>query len=411
MTPSFGGALMPVHVEDYQNVVAKENTAICSIISLRRHAPGSHKAAPNMDERLRELRDKIRECLDRPESARLPRRTLYSGLIAMFILFAMAQAAMGVVEQGGIVNLYCSGPWCTCGTSWVSAMFGLGLGFRYGKADFRSDNHRIRGRQGPPTIQTDLQAIRIKPAVRGQNLGWSANYQSFQHQYSIRRCSATAENSKGGLAELSRLKSSDICAKFRDGHGLHCRSADILGRAIASGVVSHVAGTEPMIHIISSTKEEAYEAIAEILSLRSADGSSFQIEINGHIFINERRVATRSWLKVAMFGVLTEPYDITEPLRKRGFWPGNSMSLNPLSPQLTNASRGGISTPFLAPATGPSLPIHRTDSDPVKSASQQSVRRISSDDINTDGWSPQIPRRLFRIPDPEAHHIAQIARV
>jgi hypothetical protein len=71
-------------------------------------------------------------------------------------------------------------------------------------------------------------------------------------------------------------------------------AAGIFGLAIAWYIVSHVARTEPMIHIISRTKEEAYQAIAENVTLKSSDGSLSQVEINGHILINERRVATRS---------------------------------------------------------------------------------------------------------------------
>lgn len=109
MTLSFGGALMPVHVEDYENTIAKENTAIGSIISLRKHHhPGSQNDALSMDEKLRELSGKIKERLDRPEMVRLPKRTLYLGLGIMFVLFSMAQAAMGVIEQGGVVNFLCS---------------------------------------------------------------------------------------------------------------------------------------------------------------------------------------------------------------------------------------------------------------------------------------------------------------
>lgn len=153
-------------------------------------------------------------------------------------------------------------------------------------------------------------------------------------------------------------------------------AAGILGRAIASWIVSNVAGTEPMIHIISGTKEEAYQAIAEILSLKSNDGSPFQVEINGQIFINERRVATRSWLKVAMFGVLAEPYDIVKAYQKTKMPFGAGIPLNTLSPGMTNNLRGGVSMPFLSSATDPSLPIHRTDNDAVRSASQQSVPNI-----------------------------------
>ena len=147
MSLSFGGALMPVHVEDYENAVAKENTAIGSIISLRRHPPGSRKDAPSMNERLRMLSNKIRERVDRPESVRLPKKTLLLGLVTMFVLFSMAQAAMAVVEQGGVINFLCSARY------WMHMWYFLGKcyaliksGLQERKADSRSDTHRICGR-------------------------------------------------------------------------------------------------------------------------------------------------------------------------------------------------------------------------------------------------------------------------
>ena len=164
--------------------------------------------------------------------------------------------------------------------------------------------------------------------------------------------------------------------------------------------VHHVSGTEPMIYVILNTKEEAYQAIAEIFCLKSNDGSPFQIEINEQILINERRVAHRSWLKVAMLGVLAEPYDITRAFRKTSFSPEASMSFAALSPQLTSTSSGGVSIPFLHGTADSSPPTNRTANDATKSGSQQSVRSIPSPN-NTDDWNPQIPRRPVPNPDPE----------
>lgn len=155
-------------------------------------------------------------------------------------------------------------------------------------------------------------------------------------------------------------------------------SAGIFGRAIASWIISHVASTEPMIHIISSTKDEAYRAIAEILSLKSDDESPFQTEINGHIFINERRVATRSWLKVAMLGVLAEPYNIVKPYRKTLISSRAGVALKPFFSQVTTTAKGDVSLPFLSSGSGPSLPFHQTDKDAAKSVTQQSIRSTLS---------------------------------
>lgn len=154
-------------------------------------------------------------------------------------------------------------------------------------------------------------------------------------------------------------------------------AAGLFGRAIASWIVSHVANTEPMIHIISNTEEEAHRAIAKILSLKSTTGSPFQVEINGHILINERRVATRSRITVALLGVLAEPYDIMKPYRKTTITSsGASISLKPFLSQAatSSSSRGEVSSPFLSrDSSAPSLPFTQTYNNVANSITSLSV--------------------------------------
>lgn len=168
-------------------------------------------------------------------------------------------------------------------------------------------------------------------------------------------------------------------------------AAGVFGRAIAGWIIGRVSGTEPIIHIISDNEQEAYQAITEILCLKSHDGTHFQVEINGHIFVDERRVASRSPLKVAMLGVLAEPYDVTKNHQGTMMSPGGTVSFSPLSPRPTNASMGGISMPFLSGDAEPSLPTNTVEHGASKSVTQQNVRRISTDSIA--GSNHQIPQR------------------
>lgn len=123
---SFGGALMPSHVEEYEKTVTQENNAIGSIISLRRKQAGGHKDEQTIDEKLQMMSRKIKERIDRHESIRLPKHFLIFGLFVMFVLFSMAQAAMGVVEQGGIINWWCSSRW------WMHLWYVAGMFFTMG---------------------------------------------------------------------------------------------------------------------------------------------------------------------------------------------------------------------------------------------------------------------------------------
>jgi hypothetical protein len=113
-------------------------------------------------------------------------------------------------------------------------------------------------------------------------------------------------------------------------------AAGVFGRAISSGIVAGVAQTEPMIHIITDSELEACRVIAHIFTLRHDDDderSIFQIEIEGHVFIGEQRVAHRSPWYVRIFGVMVDPFDIrkainlgSENSQVTGFQGENEMS-------------------------------------------------------------------------------------
>jgi len=86
--------------------------------------------------------------------------------------------------------------------------------------------------------------------------------------------------------------------------------AGIFSRAIVGWIVRRVAETEPMIHFIAHSQEEANHAILRLLKLELSDKADVQVEIGGHIFVNGRRVARRSRLHVGFLGVLASPYDL-----------------------------------------------------------------------------------------------------
>lgn len=177
-------------------------------------------------------------------------------------------------------------------------------------------------------------------------------------------------------------------------------AAGIFGRVLARGIVGHVERLERVIHLSFKNESEAHHAIADILSLKSDDGSPFQVEIKGHILVDGRRVAHRSSLHVALLGVLANPYDIAKPFRKNTSALGSSTPLQLLSPQLTNASRGGSSTPILSGGTSRPPPFHREDTNAAESLAQGSTMGDGSSE-NTDGGSFQTARRPLPGSDPE----------
>lgn len=93
------------------------------------------------------------------------------------------------------------------------------------------------------------------------------------------------------------------------------------GRVITGWIVLGISKTEPLIHMVVDTTQEAQHVIARVISLDSLDnyGSQeeggnevrkIQVELDGHVFVSQRRVGRRSrwWLKT--LGVLANPFDL-----------------------------------------------------------------------------------------------------
>ena len=97
---SFGGAIMPVDVEDYEQVMTKKEPTIGSVISFRRETIDPHEG---VDGRLDTLLGRIRNRILRAKGDDPPGRMLPFGLLWMCLLLFMAQFGMAVVEQGSII--------------------------------------------------------------------------------------------------------------------------------------------------------------------------------------------------------------------------------------------------------------------------------------------------------------------
>lgn len=94
--------------------------------------------------------------------------------------------------------------------------------------------------------------------------------------------------------------------------------AALFSRAITGWIVAGVNKTEPLIHVIVNTTQEAQSLIGRILSLddqNSQDSEEnvsrkIQVELNGHIFVKQRRVGFRSRWYLRFLGILAEPFDL-----------------------------------------------------------------------------------------------------
>ncbi|KAL8878080.1 MAG: hypothetical protein Q9198_004039 [Flavoplaca austrocitrina] len=98
-------------------------------------------------------------------------------------------------------------------------------------------------------------------------------------------------------------------------------AAGVYGRAITGWIVQGVSKTEPLIHVIVNSTHEAQIVIREILSLNEygtedkedpdkTEIRKLQVELHGHVFIKQRRVAHRTPWNLRTWGVLADPYDL-----------------------------------------------------------------------------------------------------
>ena len=121
MTLSFGGAILPVRVEDYENDLNRHKVAIRRSVAFRPEE--SRQSEDAQEERytgLDQVMEKIFARMRQDESQQLAKGHLWVGLLGMIVLFAGAQAAMIVVEQGGVIPWWCVSRW------WMHLWYFLG---------------------------------------------------------------------------------------------------------------------------------------------------------------------------------------------------------------------------------------------------------------------------------------------
>ena len=77
--------------------------------------------------------------------------------------------------------------------------------------------------------------------------------------------------------------------------------------------MSTIARTKPLIHIIAGSEVEAHNVIMELFAMQKLEWSSeFQIELEGHVFVDCQRVGRRSRWWRRLFGLMARTYDLRE---------------------------------------------------------------------------------------------------
>ena len=77
--------------------------------------------------------------------------------------------------------------------------------------------------------------------------------------------------------------------------------------------MSAIARTKPLIHIIAGSEVEAHNVIVELFAMQKFEWTSeFQIELEGHVFVDCQRVGRRSRWWRRLFGLMARTYDLRE---------------------------------------------------------------------------------------------------
>jgi len=118
---SFGAAIMPVRIENYEHSIRKDNTSTGSNFTIRPVDGGEEGGASEFEQKIAFLENRVNNRISRSARQAPPKSYLLAGLLGMMLLFLGSQAAMGIVEQGGVLSW-----WCGC-RYWMHLWYLMGM--------------------------------------------------------------------------------------------------------------------------------------------------------------------------------------------------------------------------------------------------------------------------------------------
>lgn len=130
--------------------------------------------------------------------------------------------------------------------------------------------------------------------------------------------------------------------------------AGVFGRAITSWIVTGIETADPMVHFVADSDDEAYHMLARLFMIGRVGMSDnmtrqIQIEINGQVFLDRRRVASRSSWIPRLMGILTSPYNLARAVYKEKTDNGMYDLENMKGPD----DQAGVRSPLVKPALLP----------------------------------------------------------
>jgi hypothetical protein len=116
MASSFGGAILPVRISDYESAFMKKNINDGRLVVLRNKSDVSFSKDPDgqeqhIEQRVGILMEQVENKLRSETQRKVPKNYIWFGLIGMGILLTAAHVAMVIVEQGALLPWWCRSKW------------------------------------------------------------------------------------------------------------------------------------------------------------------------------------------------------------------------------------------------------------------------------------------------------------
>ena len=353
MMLSFGSTLMPTSLEEYRGGNGKYS-------ALSRASTKQPTIESQQYELSRMIRDKVR----RQTKMTLPLRTTLAGLCTMCLMLAGVLVAIMNVAVGSVYPRSCTGIW------WFPMWYLVGMSAptsptyalrsvteirpvtvvaiidswaqlpfdHYAKlylSDLRNEYSLENGEHILNNLEDNLRQLgTLKPGdlhIEGSHESTSARNTLLVIISIARDINSTGGRNtpfwRHGLQILLKLGTIII---YVFGTSIFAAvtllalpmaqmvliivvGAGILARVITGNIASSILQQDSLFHVIASNEADAVEIVRQAFKEQSdLDAETkFQIEIEGHIFIGQVRVAKRSVWRRRFLGVLASPYDIT----------------------------------------------------------------------------------------------------
>ncbi|KAK2604007.1 hypothetical protein QQS21_003843 [Conoideocrella luteorostrata] len=373
MFMSFGGAILPIRVEDYESAEGdglRPASMPGRSFSLRRTEEMSKKGQlPETGSLTHPLLQRLEAKLHQEKSVHVSKHDIWLGLFAMLVLLLGAHAAMVVVEQGAML------PWFCWSRGWWMHFWYILVTFtaildNYAQLPFKnyaklylSDVPYDITVAGGEDITKSLQKSGVLDSntppedATGEAIGLALE-QLKTVQAGVVYVNGSLERAqprnavlvmvsvvsrgtaKRSIRLLRLLSKTMSIAVFVVGTAFFS-SAQLLAppvaimvlslllaaavgtRAVATYITTVVGRSEPMIHVMVNSQSEANKIIAEIMMLTRHDRRdpndpvrAIQIEVDGHVFVDCKRVTRRSRLFVAVLGIMAEPFDLASIVKR-----------------------------------------------------------------------------------------------